>query len=597
MADSPCQRVGEASPFAWTGENKLYRACLLAIALGYLALVYRFWFTTDDAYITFRYAKNLAEGHGPRFNLGPHTPIEGYSSFLWMVVCAGFELCGLAPVLWANLLSAGTGLILLAQVHQYLERRLRVSRSATLLGLAICAFHPPLAVYSSSGLETMAYTALLFACYAALVRDGEEIRPLSSGLLATGLGLIRVEGVFWVALFLALAVARNLSNRRLRRLEQAAWIFFLLYGTYWLWRFAYYGLPFPNTVYAKVGFSWDGLVRGWDYVLVQIMTQVNLWIALPGAFLLLHRRHRAAAGSLGIVVLGTYAYAVIVGGDFMAFGRFLLPAWPFTVVLGTWGLAQLQQRSQGLKRSAVPVAISATIVCGLLPSIDRYVVPVTLREKHHFRHKAHVFVDEHDQWERTRELTNHKARIGQALRLWSKSGDRLVHGSIGAISYYSGVFVLDRNGLVTAVDSEEAVGLGSPGHDRTVAHSYFLPEHPDILLPQLVPVLSPPDTPNRASREKTFKAAIGRIYHLLRREQLLDRFVLQMRPVHGTVPDEEARVLVWAQRIPEEDVPEFRRAEARAALESYVSSPAPAAFLAIRPEPLRRNVALLHGSK
>src|SRR4051794_37248022 len=43
-------------------------------------------FTIDDAYISFRYAENLASGHGLVYNLGER--VEGYTNFLWVVLLA-----------------------------------------------------------------------------------------------------------------------------------------------------------------------------------------------------------------------------------------------------------------------------------------------------------------------------------------------------------------------------------------------------------------------------------------------------------------------------------------------------------------------------
>ena len=51
----------------------------------------RFWFLCDDAYISFRYARNWAMGFGLRYNLGDHVPVEGYSNFLWVAWAAVFE--------------------------------------------------------------------------------------------------------------------------------------------------------------------------------------------------------------------------------------------------------------------------------------------------------------------------------------------------------------------------------------------------------------------------------------------------------------------------------------------------------------------------
>ncbi|RLE24930.1 MAG: hypothetical protein DRJ50_03900, partial [Actinobacteria bacterium] len=43
--------------------------------LPYLLLVRRFYFVTDDAFISFRYAKNLAAGLGLRYNVGVEPPV------------------------------------------------------------------------------------------------------------------------------------------------------------------------------------------------------------------------------------------------------------------------------------------------------------------------------------------------------------------------------------------------------------------------------------------------------------------------------------------------------------------------------------------
>ena len=50
--------------------------------IPYSLLTYRFWYNVDDAFISFRYAKNWAMGYGPRYNLGLQQPEEGYSNFL-----------------------------------------------------------------------------------------------------------------------------------------------------------------------------------------------------------------------------------------------------------------------------------------------------------------------------------------------------------------------------------------------------------------------------------------------------------------------------------------------------------------------------------
>ena len=76
--------------------HRLHRhlLALTAIAIPFGLLTRRFWFVSDDAYITFRYAQNWAQGYGLRYNLGEHVPVEGYSNFLWVAACAVIEVVG-----------------------------------------------------------------------------------------------------------------------------------------------------------------------------------------------------------------------------------------------------------------------------------------------------------------------------------------------------------------------------------------------------------------------------------------------------------------------------------------------------------------------
>ena len=58
----------------------------MLLHLPWLALLGWFssaaWSLTDDAFISFRYVRNLLEGHGLVFNPGER--VEGYSNFLWV---------------------------------------------------------------------------------------------------------------------------------------------------------------------------------------------------------------------------------------------------------------------------------------------------------------------------------------------------------------------------------------------------------------------------------------------------------------------------------------------------------------------------------
>ena len=73
-----------------------------------------FDFVTDDAYISFRYAANLAEHGQLVFNLGER--VEGFTNFLWTVLLAAGIKLGLGPVATSRFFGVGFGVGTLALV-------------------------------------------------------------------------------------------------------------------------------------------------------------------------------------------------------------------------------------------------------------------------------------------------------------------------------------------------------------------------------------------------------------------------------------------------------------------------------------------------
>lgn len=81
----------------WCARTESWRH-LLAIALGAAALAhacYHVTYTLDDAYISFRYARNLARGVGLVYN--PGTYVKGYSNTLLTLFATVPELFGQDP--------------------------------------------------------------------------------------------------------------------------------------------------------------------------------------------------------------------------------------------------------------------------------------------------------------------------------------------------------------------------------------------------------------------------------------------------------------------------------------------------------------------
>ena len=69
-----------------TKTNKIGIYLLLISAVFLFHVIYLNC-AAEDAFITFRFAKNLANGHGLLWNIG-ESPVEGYTNFLWLLLSA-----------------------------------------------------------------------------------------------------------------------------------------------------------------------------------------------------------------------------------------------------------------------------------------------------------------------------------------------------------------------------------------------------------------------------------------------------------------------------------------------------------------------------
>ncbi len=446
------------------------------LAGAYTLAVLRWWFVCDDAYIAFRYGQNLAEGAGLRFNPSEPIPVEGYTQFAWVLHLGLLERLGLDPTLFAPLTTALAGALLLWLVGRFATRSLGLSPTSVGLGLAFLIGLPIFGVWASGGLETMVFALLAFAVYQALFADLDRPSGWWAGAFAAALCLTRADGPWWVAATVVPAFVTGWLTGRpaLRRgAVLCAALGMLAVAGHTAFRLGYHQDFLPNTVRAKVGISAFSLERGARYLTVLLLTLP----ALPLLTLLgtgrawITRDPRLIASS--ILIFATYLYMILVGGDFMAYGRFCLPALPHLALL----LAAILQPSRKSGPNAFGAALfAACLISSLLPWVDRHVVPNAQRARFHFRYNSDEFASETSQWRGMSTRAASWALLGKALALYTQPTDSLVRGSVGAVGYYSRRTIYDRFALTDrdAVRVEPEPGARrSPGHDRMVPHGWF----------------------------------------------------------------------------------------------------------------------------
>lgn len=319
-------------------------------ALAVLAAVGQAWalrWTCDDAFISLRYARHFAEGHGLVFNLDPaESPVEGYTNFSWTMLLALAVSLGFgdgALEAWASAwgIACHGGVVLLLAAMAWRASGGRALVPVAAVGYA--AIHHA-ASLAPAGLETALFvllvTAMLRACLALKCARAAWLL----GFLGVLAALTRPDGAIpcAVAGLFVLHDALRRGDWACRRSDWRLVVgyaapFVLVFAPYLLWRHGYYGHWLPNTFYAKSGadphpaagfvYARDFFVCYWPLLLC---FPPLAWFALRKPDLLaaispfLGRRPWLAV--LGFV--GSYlAFVLWVGGDFM-FGRFLLPVLP-----------------------------------------------------------------------------------------------------------------------------------------------------------------------------------------------------------------------------------------------------------------------------
>jgi arabinofuranosyltransferase len=457
----------------------------LALALAsYALLAWRFWFTCEDAFISFRYAKHLARGDGLIFNPGESPPVEGYSNLLWVLYLTPFEALGANLPLFANLSSAMCGALLVVLVHRFATRHLDDDARAAGAAAVFLGTLPPVAVWATGGLETMPFALAVFGAFHALTASPERPRWLPAALAASAAVLLRADGFVWVGGVLLATVAFRPADRDLWRAARAVVaVVALVMAANFVWRFAYYGEWLPNTARVKVGFSLQQLRRGWNYLASMLFAFPALALVVAAGGLVRGSRRRTLGLQSATFVAFTGAYTAFLGGDFMAMGRFLVPALPFAAVLLAATLAGWRPRSQ-LGFAAAVVALNLLAVFDVLP------VPRGWRQHLHFRWNLAEAKSEVQQWSFMKASAEVSVTLGRALALETQPGESIVRGTIGAPGYYTELVILDVYGLVSPEVAErtEPLRLASPGHDYGVSYTFFFDRRPTYLAAKLVPI-------------------------------------------------------------------------------------------------------------
>ena len=458
---------------------------LLPLLIGYALHAWHFEWLCDDAYISFRYARHLAEGKGLVFNALRHPPAEGYSNFLWVVWLGAFEAIGQAAPTVSAWTSGACGAVLIFIAQRPLRSRSGPdpdsTNTATTAAAIFLAALPATAVWATSGLAAMPTALFLLLCHRALAAE-EGPHHVRAAIWALLVALLRADGAVWIALLflghLCAAPRGTTLEERMRPLWVPGLCLALGVAAHLSWRVMTYHDWLPLTARVKAGFSNARLLRGVDYAAAWILALPAVGVALAIAGATVRSRPRRTGAPALFLVLGGTLYAIWVGGDFMPFGRFLFPAVPFVALVFGDAIAIVRGRF-----GAAPAwgTVAATVALSIAGSFDRNPIPETFRQRFHFRADRAWQTEP----ERLAEMDLNVRRwvlLGRALDTYAQADEALILGGIGAVSYHSDLFIYDAYGLVTpeVVAQGRVISGASPGHDLRVHPPFFLEHQPPL---------------------------------------------------------------------------------------------------------------------
>lgn len=289
----------------------------------------------EDAYITFRFARHWLAGEGYVWNVGA-PPVEGFTNLLWLWLCAlVLRLAGDLELVMPGI-GVACGALTVAWTWRIARRHLELDAVRALVPPALLVAAGPLATWAASGLETALFALLLIAALDAFLhfaRGGSVTGLILANGLLFAATLTRPEGVILFCVFTLCATWRRPRTRVL-----AALVYVLPLALLTWWRLEAFGVPLPNTFYAKTGGAWLQYWRGVKYTVLFVMC-FGLPL-VPWIWSRVARRADLPPGSSAPLVLSVAAFAAFVvyaGGDYMAMFRFFVPVLPLVaLLLGGW---------------------------------------------------------------------------------------------------------------------------------------------------------------------------------------------------------------------------------------------------------------------
>jgi hypothetical protein len=459
-------------------------AIIYAIAGLYAVLVLLVFpnFTIDDAFITFRYAENLAN-HGVLTWNVDEPPVEGYTGVFLPVVLALLMKHGVSPAVAAKTIGIASlfigGFIIMVLLS---GSGIRAAVTGIVL---ILYFGAPFAyVHALSGLETTLFSTAILASILAMLRcldpsGRHRFKDTTLLLSLLMVSLIRPEGFVLSTLFglTVLLVKKRQGNNSVRFVVLGIALYALPIVAYLVWKYSYYGQLLPNTFYAKAYegnfFNPDTAIDFGKFVITYCAVVASACILLLFANrhavrLEFSRALKEPLSPLQWTWIGAWLFVAVALFQYMRTSlamnfssRFFFPFFPiFIMTSGLMfdrALTWTAQKAHGAWRAGVVIAAAVAVQIGLYALVLKHDIAYYRVYRQIIEHAAVPAAD--------------FLKQNVPAREWLA-----VHSDAGAVPYYSKMKTVDFGGL------NDKVLAAKPRPSEEERVNYFFAANPGAVL-------------------------------------------------------------------------------------------------------------------
>jgi len=298
------------------------------LLLVFLAVLLRTAWISDDGLISLRTVLNVTHGNGLTFNVGER--VQTFTHPLWLaLLTAGYLVTG-------NVYYATFALSIAVSMWVFW---LAVSRAASSwqawVAAAALLSSRAFTDYSTSGLENPLANLLMAAFVAVFLKERRSPGRWLTALwgLASLLYLTRPDAVLLVVPLLLVASYRV---RRVPVVARAIAVGVVPAAAWTAFALVYYGFPFPNTAYAKLGMG-ISQTQLWKQGVIYVIDSVDrdpLTLVAIGFAMVMAVATRSAAGRALAAGSALYlVYVASIGGDFMSGRFFAVPFFAAVLIL------------------------------------------------------------------------------------------------------------------------------------------------------------------------------------------------------------------------------------------------------------------------